>query len=161
MDKDLKNYKPMICPVCGKFYFTKLSEDDIKENINPNEEQCNVCGWFYDLEQTNNPDLKNQSNKMSLNEYKEWYKAKIKENKNWDYLKSQYKPTPHKCPLCGEYSFKEELQHEICPVCGWEDSGYEEFPDEQMSISSMTFNERKKWFEKQRKKDSKFKVYKK
>ena len=24
------------------------------------------------------------------------------------------------CPVCGEYTFEEEDDHDICPVCGWE-----------------------------------------
>jgi hypothetical protein len=35
-----------------------------------------MCCWYYDLEQTKNPDLENQANKMSLNQYKVWYKEK-------------------------------------------------------------------------------------
>jgi len=27
-------------------------------------------------------------------------------------------PTPHKCHVCGEYEFADELSSDICPVCG-------------------------------------------
>lgn len=31
MDKSLKQIKPMICPICGKFYFSELTDDDIEQ----------------------------------------------------------------------------------------------------------------------------------
>ncbi|MEG2270061.1 MAG: hypothetical protein RSC27_01880 [Bacilli bacterium] len=62
----------MICPVCDKFYFTKLIDVDIDQlGLTPNTTQCRMYGWFYDLEQFKDPNLKNDSNAMSLNEYKE------------------------------------------------------------------------------------------
>ena len=112
----------------------------------------------YDLEQVANPELKNQSNKMSFNEYRVWYKNKIKENKKWEYyLDFVGKPKPHKCPVCGEYTFKDSLSSDICPICGWEDTGFEDCPDKKASPYMMSFNETKKWFAEQRAKDSKFK----
>ncbi len=161
MDKNVKQIKPMLCPVCGKFYFSKLSDVAIEQlGMTPNSTQCTRCGWFYDLEQTKNPDLKNQSNKMSLNEYKEWYKAKIKENKKWQYyLDFIGEPEPHKCPVCGEYTFKDSLSSDICPICGWEDTGFEDVPDKKPGPYMMSFNERKAWFEEQRKKDPNFRWY--
>lgn len=82
MDKTKKQIKPMECPVCHKFYFTKLEEWEIEAGETPNEQFCFRCGWHYDLEQLSDPDLKNQSNEMSLNEYRTWYKQKRKESKN-------------------------------------------------------------------------------
>lgn len=160
MDKTLKQIKPMLCPICGKFYFSELSEDEIDDGETPNTTQCSKCGWFYDLEQVANPDLKNESNKMSLNQYKEWYKQKIKENPKWEYyLDFVGKPEPHVCPVCGEYTFKSILSYDICPICGWEDYGFENDPDNKPNSSMMSLNERKKWFEEQRKLNPKFKAY--
>lgn len=161
MDKNLKQIKPMLCPICGKFYFTELIDIDIEQlGLTLNTTQCRECGWYYDLEQVNNPDLKNESNEMSLNEYKKWYKNKIKENKKREYyLDFVGEPEPHKCPVCGEYTFKDGLSSDICPVCGWEDTGFEEVPDVRPSPYMMSLNEHKKWFADQRKKDPKFKKY--
>ena len=160
MDKTLKQIKPMLCPVCGKFYFSELSEDDIKEGVTPNTIQCSRCGWFYDLEQLADPNLKNESNEMSLNEYKKWYKNKINQNSKWEYYQDFIgDPEPHKCPLCGEYEFKDLLTYDICPVCGWEDNGFETDPDYKTHPSQMSFNERKAWFSEQRRLDPKFKAY--
>ncbi|MEG2053174.1 MAG: hypothetical protein RRZ92_04415 [Bacilli bacterium] len=40
----------MSCPVCDKFYFTKLIDVDIDQlGLTPNTTQCSMCGWFYDL----------------------------------------------------------------------------------------------------------------
>ncbi|MBE6136312.1 MAG: hypothetical protein E7181_03500 [Erysipelotrichaceae bacterium] len=59
---------------------------------------------------------------MSLNQYKNWYKQKIKDNNNWEYyLDFIGDPEPHKCPVCGEYVFPNLNSYDICPVCGWED----------------------------------------
>ena len=160
MDKTLKQIKPMDCPVCNKFYFTELTDEELEEGATPNTEQCMMCGWYYDLEQLADPDLKNESNEMSLNEYKEWYKQKIKKNRRWKhYLDNIPAPTPHPCPVCGEYTFKNSICYDICPVCGWEDTGFEDCPDEPASLYGMSFNERKKWFQEKRKLDPKFKAY--
>ena len=160
MDKDLKQIKPMMCPVCGKFYFSELSDVDVEQlHLTPNTTQCRKCGWFYDLEQIADPNLKNQSNIMSLNEYKEWYQNKLKENKKWEfYLDFIGEPEPHKCPVCGEYEFKDVLSSDICPICGWEDTGFEEKPDAKPSPYMMSLNERKAWFIEQRKLDPQFKL---
>lgn len=139
MDKNVKQIKPMLCPVCGKFYFSKLDDVHIEQlGMTPNSVQCTRCGWFYDLEQTKDPDLENQS------QY---------------YLDFVGEPEPHKCPVCGEYTFKDSLPSDICPVCGWEDTGFEDVPDEKPSPYMMSFNEKKAWFEEQRKKDPKFRWY--
>ena len=158
MDKNLKQIKPMDCPVCDKFYFSKLNDVDIEQlGLTPNTTQCRMCGWFYDLEQVANPNLKHQSNEMSLNEYKEWYKNKIKENPKWEYYQDFIgDPEPHKCPVCGEYEFKDVLSYDICPVCGWEDDGMEVDPRDKNGGPSKTFLEYKKMFDQQRKLDPKY-----
>lgn len=43
------------CPICDKCEFTMLN--DI----------CDVCKWFHDSVQENNPDEENCANKMSFN----------------------------------------------------------------------------------------------
>lgn len=161
MDKNLKQIKPMLCPVCGKFYFSELNDTDTKQlGLTPNTTQCRRCGWYYDLEQLKNPDLENQSNTMSLNQYHKWYKEKTKENKDWQYyLDFIGKPEPHKCPVCGEYTFKDALSSGICPICGWEDTGFEDDPDEKPGPNMMSFNETKKWFQNQRKKNPDFRAF--
>ncbi len=159
MDKTKKQIKPMECPVCHKFYFTKLEEWEIKAGETPNEQFCFRCGWHYDLEQLSDPDLKNQSNEMSLNEYRTWYKQKRKESKKWDYFEEHIPdPIPTKCPICGEYTFKNEQDFDICPICGWENNGFELTPDESTGPYSMTFAERKAWFLEKRKQNPTFKA---
>ncbi len=159
MDKNQKQIKPMDCPVCKRFYFDELNERELESGETPNEQQCTRCGWYYDLEQLADPNLKNQSNKMSLNEYKEWYKQKRKEKRNWTYYIENMPPKkPVKCPVCGEYTFKNKLDYDICPICAWENDGYEETPDERIGDYCLTFNERKAWFAEKRKQNPKFKA---
>lgn len=154
MNKKEKQIKPMLCPVCGKFYFSELNSDEIELGETPNSVQCSSCGWFYDLEQTNDPDLKNQSNEMSLNEYKVWYQNKVKENPKYDYFEEHIPESiPHKCPVCGEYEFPFECSYDICPVCGWEDDGY----FEGGGANDMSLDEAKEEFKQQRIKNPKYK----
>lgn len=159
MDKTLKQIVPMECPVCHKFYFSELTEEDIKIlKLTPNTTQCNMCGWYYDLEQQANPDLTNQANKMSLNEYRIWYESKIKQNSSWEYFQDHIgNPTPHKCPVCKKHTFPDELSYEICPICGWEDSGFENEPDYKPGQNIMSYNERLKFFTNQRLLNPKYK----
>lgn len=153
MNKEIKQIKPMICPVCGKFYFSELSEDDIKSGDRPNDVQCHMCGWKYDLEQYNNPDLENQSNKLSLNQYKKWYQDKIKINPKYSYLEeNKPKPKPHKCPVCGKYDFEDENSNDICPICGWQDDGSETFNDDICGPNDLPFKDYKKRYEESLKK---------
>ena len=101
----MKRFKPMICPVCGVIYFSKPLEyfkELEMEMYNSGNAICQHCGWIYDLFQAENPDLKEGFNEMSVNEYKEWFENKIKENPKCDYSEEhRSEPTPHKYPVCG------------------------------------------------------------
>ncbi len=126
MNKNKNQIKPMLCPVCGEFYFSKLSKDDIEIfNIHPNDCCCSICGWHYDLEQTLDPNKSNESNALSLNQYREQFKQIRKLKPHYTYLEEN-RPTKqaHKCPVCGEYTFKDIDSYDICTSCGWEDDGY-------------------------------------
>ena len=136
-----ETYREMLCPICEYFYFSALKEDDKeylgyfsriveKFAIKTEIPQCHRCGWKYDLEQLNNPQLKQGENELSLIEYKKWYSAKIQEDPAYDYLESHYSPQPHKCPICGKYEFGDINSHDYCRFCGWEDDGLmEDEPD--------------------------------
>ena len=161
MDKVNKKFRAMICPVCDGMFFSGPRKDsydkDMEEYVN-GEVRCSHCGWIYDLLQADNPDSQDGFNKMSVNEYKQWFTNKIKENPNYDYLEENLpQPTPHKCPVCGEYEFADKLSSDICPICGWEDTGYEETPNEKPSEFMMSLNERKQWFTNKRKNNPKYK----
>lgn len=122
-----KLFKPMKCPVCHDFYFSELTEDDIKYGL---AQQCTQCGWKYNLEQVKDPDLVDIQNGMSLKEYKKQYRKKIAKNPNYNYLEANYTPRPHLCPVCGKHTFPDEGSFDICPECGWEDDGVmEDHPD--------------------------------
>ena len=120
----MKKYKKMMCPVCREFEFASLQDDIDKEMVENGEFQCDICGCIYDFYQAENLDLKEGFNEMSVNEYRNWFKQKRKENPDYNYLDENIsEPMPHKCPICGEYEFEDEDSNEICPICGWEDDG--------------------------------------
>lgn len=122
------DFIPMECPVCHKFYFSSLTEDDIRYGL---AQQCTQCGWKYDLAQVDNPDLPDTENGMSLNEYRAKYRGLLAKNPDYNYLDSNYKPAPHLCPVCHKHQFPARGSFEICPECGWEDDGLMEYhPDE-------------------------------
>ncbi len=118
IDKD--KYTPMECPICHEFYFSELIGDEVNEL---DYIQCLHCGWIYDADQHQDPDLSNRNNKLSLNEYSEWYKEQLKDNPNYDFQLSNYTETPHLCPICGRFEFPDDSSFDICPFCGWEDDG--------------------------------------
>ena len=161
MDKELKRFKPMMCPVFDGMYFSgpnkDLYDEEIGEYLN-GEVRCSHCGWIYDLDQAENSARKEGFNELSVNEYKEWYASRLKENPNYDYSdENMPSPTPHKCPVCGEYDFSDELSSDICPVCGWEDTGFEYKPNEKPSPYMMSYNERVVWFKEKRSENPKYK----
>lgn len=126
----MKKFKKMSCPVCNKVFFSGPHGKSEKEDLDlylSGKVYCQQCGWIYDLDQAENPDLKEGYNKLSVNEYKKEYEKKLAENPSYDYLEEHRpNPTPHKCPVCGEYEFEDEGSFDICPICGWEDDGYYE-----------------------------------
>lgn len=137
---DEKKYKPMVCPICGKFEFTPIQEGD---EIPP---WCYSCGWVYDSDQIENPNLKEGENQLSLEEYKLWYKHKLEENPYYDYSEeNEPEPAPHKCPVCGKYEFEDEGSYDICPYCGWEDDDIQlDDPDYSGGANEMSLNEYRK-----------------
>lgn len=129
-----ENYTEMLCPVCKDFYFTTLEDDKMKNlgyfsqlvekySIKTDIPQCHRCGWKYDSEQHEDPELKHGENKLSLREYRNWYSEQLKKDPEFNYLESQYIPQPHICPICGKYEFDDINSHDICIFCGWEDDG--------------------------------------
>lgn len=53
------------------------------------------------------------------------------------------------CPICGTRYLEEQFgSFEICPVCGWEEDGYQQrHPDETGPNKHWTLNEAKKAWE--------------
>jgi len=161
MDKIVKRFMPMSCPVCDGMYFSGPNKDSYEEEINEylsGKIQCAHCGWVYDFDQVENPNLKEGFNELSLIEYKEWYANKVKENPDYDYTEENMPaPIPHNCPVCGEYEFPDELSSDICPICGWEDTGFEEEPDKKPSAYMLSYNEKVAWFKAKRSQNPKYK----
>ncbi len=58
------------CPVCGQYEFRRENDFDI----------CSVCGWENDVIQLENPDEDLGANQTSLNEYRQDYILKTKQN---------------------------------------------------------------------------------
>ncbi|MBP5738858.1 MAG: hypothetical protein J6X38_07250 [Abditibacteriota bacterium] len=130
---DKKKCVTMDCPVCGKFTFLSVEDaidgDDDIEIIRMIEEQynrperCFACGWIYDSDQHDNPDLAEGENECSLNEYRKRYAEIIKDNPEYCWTEVAHPDIPHMCPVCGKYEFEYEGCFDICPYCGWEDDG--------------------------------------
>lgn len=59
----------------------------------------------------------------------------------------EYKPDPHKCPVCGKYDFPCRDSMAVCPVCGWKDDALaEDDPDSIGEGAESTLNQSlKKW----------------
>ena len=145
---DIPQIEKSTCPVCGKFQFEPISWDDLYCGVTPSDIYCLSCGWHYEYAQDKSRKSENSANGMSLEEYKEWYKTKIEQNPNYSYIEEQiesYIPTPHKCPVCKKYEFKDESCHDICPFCGWEDDGTEDCTDE-VGANGMTYFEYKRQY---------------
>ena len=142
---EIPQIEKTICPVCKKYEFVPLSWDDIYCGVLPSDIYCMSCGWHYDINQLENHTLKDGINKLSVNEYRDLYKSKIEENSNYNFFEEMtetYQPTPHKCPVCGKYKFKDIDCYEICPYCGWEDDGSHE--DNSIGANEISYNEYKK-----------------
>ena len=152
--------KKTLCPICGGYYFVELSQEEIEQGALPTDDFCTVCGWHYDEEQIKDHTLVTDINKMSFDDYKKWYEAQILENPNYNYLEAtKPSPVPHKCPVCGKYVFANKISYDICPYCGWEDSGFDdiEHRDEPFNIFGKTFNQYKKEYEEIIEKDPNYK----
>ena len=56
-----------------------------------------------------------------------------------------------KCPVCGEYTFAEEDDFDICDICFWENDGYQmRHPDYRGGANHTSLNEaRAAWKAKQ------------
>ena len=123
---EVPQIEEMNCPVCKKMRFVPLRWDEIYCGVLPSDVVCQSCGWRYDIEQIESPNLKDGANEMSLKEYRAWYAEKIAANPDYSYFEEMtenYVPTPHKCPVCGKHEFEDESSYDICPYCGWEDDG--------------------------------------
>lgn len=143
MEKD--KYKPMVCPVCGDFYFSEWQDGD--EDC---EFYCLRCGWKYDIEQSENLELAHKTNELSVNEYKNLWQKKLKENPYYDYSEENCPPdTPHKCPICHKYEFKNIGCFDICPFCGWEDDDVQlNEPDYAGGANELSLNAYREKYEK-------------
>ena len=158
---DIIQVENTLCPVCKKFKFQPISWDDLLCGIKPSDVYCMHCGWKYDEQQLDNHTLKNGTNELSVNELRELYKNKVSNNPNYDYYEemiNNYVPTPHNCPVCGEYEFKDNFSHDICHICGWEDDGTEEGNEYEYSgANDTTIKKAKQEFNQKRKENPKYK----
>lgn len=51
---------------------------------------------------------------------------------------------PHKCPVCGKFTFPGKVSFEICDVCGWQDDLVDENDPDDMTINPMSLEEYRK-----------------
>lgn len=160
----IKKFKEMPCPVCNEFYF---EDDTPQEKMEPGYDGkkdafCIMCGWQYDLYQFEHPDAGNLTNELSLNEYKKWYKEKIKENPNYKFTLENYTKTSHLCPVCGKYEFADKNSFDICPFCGWEDDEVQEDdPDYWGGANDLSLNDCRKIYKEKIKENPNYMRFKK
>lgn len=147
--------KAMDCPVCGEYRFPALDEEDAENGLTPESLDCPFCGWKYDPRQLKDPRIRTERNRISLNLRRKRFLEHIRKNPNYVYIRHKRRPpkVPHPCPVCGLYEFEYENCHDICHYCGWEDNGFESFPDEVPFENGLSFNETKRRFERERAKD--------
>lgn len=160
----IKDFIPMECPVCHKYYFVDDTEDEKNEDgyEGKRDDYCSCCGWKYDLYQAQHPDVARLTNELSLNDYKKDYDEKIKINPNYDYLEEHHVIKPHLCPVCGKYEFVDVASFDICPYCGWEDDPLmEREPDYWGGANDLSLNDYKKDYEAKIKVNPNYKWYKK
>lgn len=174
---------PFKCPVCGKEefenldWFVKEAKDDdievyeldqvsgekimITDPIEIYNVHCTHCGWVYDLKQVLDYNVISDRNQKTVNDLKQEYQNKLKENPSYNYDEEVSKPIPHICPICGEHQFKCITSYEVCPICGWIDDGTEDIPtDDYSEVNVISLNDAKAEFNKKRKIDANYK-YKK
>jgi len=129
---EIPQIEKMICPVCEKFVFEPLTWYEILAGEKPEDSFCMKCGWYYDIEQRDNPTKTNGTNSLSLKEFKREYEAKLAVNIDYDYfdeITKSYIPIAHSCPVCNKYMFKDRCCFDVCPFCGWEDDGTDDDTD--------------------------------
>lgn len=50
--------------------------------------------------------------------------------------------TKFKCPVCGRYTFQENDDYDICPVCMWENDGLQnKYPDLAGGANDISLNQ--------------------
>ena len=172
---------PFKCPVCGKSEFVDvdwlLEEDKDVEVYSINREtgeaklldaidahcvHCEFCGWTYDLKQVVDYNVIGDRNSKTVNELKQEYQNKLEENPNYNFDEEASKPTPHMCPICGEYKFKNENSYDVCHICGWIDDGSEDNPfSDYSSANVISIKDAKEEFRQKRLKNPKYKFNKK
>ena len=64
-----------------------------------------------------------------------------------EYTEKNGNRVPHKCPVCGKYTFDSWNSYDVCTVYGWEDySSQELYPDDDLGPNYMSLNEYKAKF---------------
>ncbi len=67
MMQEIAEAEELRCPCCGQHFFSEKNAFEI----------CPVCGWEDDRVQREDPDFAGGANKMSLNEAKKAFRAKL------------------------------------------------------------------------------------
>ena len=75
MDKNIKQTKPTLCPICGEHEFSEVFSYEI----------CPVCGW----EDDGIFDGVGSANNMTLEEYKEMFMKKREADPSYRYRKGR------------------------------------------------------------------------
>lgn len=129
---DFDKYEAILCPICGKYYFSDLVDEDLEDSDQP---QCRYCGWINDITQHEDHSAIGL-NDISLNDFKIKYDAIVSDNPSYMFKPFDEETKPHLCPVCKKYTFKDENSFDICPNCGWEDDSLMESEPDKWAGSS-------------------------
>lgn len=84
----MKKVEQHLCPVCNEI------------NIEEEFDICSVCGWVSNSVQNDENDFEEGPNKLSLNQYREWFKLKRKLDPNYTWkINSKTDGNPTKADL--------------------------------------------------------------
>jgi hypothetical protein len=128
---------PGVCPCCG----SDNTDYVIVQNPDIIKIWCNDCKIIQNMRYRGQPQKGRKV--MSGDEYNKWDES----DKEEAILKGIECGKKFACPMCGTPNqLWERYNFDRCMVCGWDDDGWDKYPDEE-GANGITFNEAKRIWE--------------